>query len=214
VKNRLRKKPAMWAGILLITTLSADTGASKELAEGTLYMCDRTGPTVQVLVPDDQTKNPVLLLESEQFEMASVPEQGFAADLMLGPNHWIIRSKRPNELRLYKNQDAVKHCKVVSTGNTAERPKPADKVVSAMGNFSLGGRVRKGPGTNYQQIGSLSFGEPVVLQARSGVVMDGYEWFKILYGKGQIGYQWGGIMCSKALHITGLFAPCPAGIKQ
>jgi len=54
----------------------------------------------------------------------------------------------------------------------------------------------------------LAYGEPVVLLERTGVMLDGYEWFKIEYGEGATGYQWGGIMCSNALHIIGLYDPC------
>ena len=66
-----------------------------------------------------------------------------------------------------------------------------------MGNFSLGGNVRSGPGTQYDKTDRLPFGEPVSLVSRSGVELDGYEWFEIEYSEGLRGYQWGGYFMFK-----------------
>lgn len=84
-----------------------------------------------------------------------------------------------------------------------------ENTVSSVGNYSLGGDVRSGPGTQFGKVDALPYGEPVVLLERSGVNWDGYEWFKIEFSEGVVGYQWGGIMCSNALHIPGLYDPCP-----
>ncbi len=106
------------------------------------------------------------------------------------------------------NSNAVKACKIAS----AATPKYKD-TVSQLGNFSLGGKVRRGAGLQYEQTDSLPYGEPVILLERTGVMMDGFEWFRIEYSEGLTGYQWGGIMCSRALHIIGIYSPCPDDVK-
>ena len=60
---------------------------------------------------------------------------------------------------------------------------------------SWGGNVRSGPSMDYPKIGSLQNGDPVVLLKKQKPTSDGFNWFKIIYDKGQIGYQWGGILC-------------------
>ena len=79
--------------------------------------------------------------------------------------------------------------------------------LNAMG-FSLGGKVRSGPAMDAPQVDSLQYKEPVVLIQNTGVEMNGYYWFKISYGEGEEGYQWGGIMCSDALHVIGIYETC------
>jgi hypothetical protein len=79
--------------------------------------------------------------------------------------------------------------------------------LNAMG-FSLGGKVRSAPSMEAPQTDSLQFKEPVVLIQNTGVEMNGYYWFKISYGEGEEGYQWGGIMCSDALHVIGIYESC------
>jgi uncharacterized protein YraI len=57
---------------------------------------------------------------------------------------------------------------------------------------SWGGNVRSGPSTEYPIIGSLKNGDPVVLLEKQRPARDGFNWFRIAYGSGQFGYQWGG----------------------
>ena len=56
---------------------------------------------------------------------------------------------------------------------------------------SWGGNVRSGPSTEYPKIGSLTNGDPVVLLKKQKPASDSFNWFKIAYGNGQVGYQWG-----------------------
>lgn len=76
---------------------------------------------------------------------------------------------------------------------------------------SLGGKLRGGPGTNFQQIGSLSEGSPVTIIANAGARFNGYDWFEVTTNNGQRGYQWGGIMCSFAVQIPGIYQQCGGG---
>ena len=84
--------------------------------------------------------------------------------------------------------------------------------LSETGNFSLGGKVRAGPGMDHGQVGSLQYGDAVVLLERTGVLMGDYEWFHIAFGDGKRGYHWGGIMCTLTPGISGTF-PCPDDLK-
>lgn len=72
---------------------------------------------------------------------------------------------------------------------------------------SFGGKVRSGPGMQYQQVGSLREGNPILILNGTGTLMNGYEWFQIRYSNGSVGYQWGGIMCSQKPH-PGIFQVC------
>lgn len=78
---------------------------------------------------------------------------------------------------------------------------------------SLGGKVRNGPGMEHSQTGSLAEGNLVLLEENTGIVMNGYPWFKITHynsasGAVLSGYQWGGILCSFDAR-QGVFDTCP-----
>ncbi len=74
---------------------------------------------------------------------------------------------------------------------------------------SWGGKVRAGPGRQYQHIDGLSEGEDVVLLENTRVMMGDYPWFKIQFKNGRIGYKWGGILCAKGTPVVGIFESCP-----
>ncbi len=73
---------------------------------------------------------------------------------------------------------------------------------------SWGGKVRAGPGMQFQQIASLRNGDPVRLLENTRVMMNGYPWYRISYRGGKTGYQWGGILCSYDNPIGGLYKIC------
>lgn len=73
---------------------------------------------------------------------------------------------------------------------------------------SWGGNVRSGPGTNYAKIGSLQNGDPVVITKKLSSAGAEYPWFKIQYGNGKVGYQWGGLLCGFRKKINGTFGLC------
>lgn len=78
---------------------------------------------------------------------------------------------------------------------------------------SYGGKVRSGPGMQYQQSGSLSENEGVLILNGTGVMMNGYEWFQIRYRGNRTGYQWGGLMCSNNYYPT-MYQTCAGGGPQ
>ena len=78
---------------------------------------------------------------------------------------------------------------------------------------SWGGKVRSGPGVNFKQVGLLAEGHTLSLDEDTGVMMNGYSWFKISYADGngvaRTGYQWGGIICAFG-DMPGVHQTCPA----
>ena len=73
---------------------------------------------------------------------------------------------------------------------------------------SWGGNVRAAPNINSKKIGSLRNGDPVQLLENTGLMMNGYPWFRINVGSGITGYQWGGILCAYDVPIKGTFRIC------
>lgn len=79
---------------------------------------------------------------------------------------------------------------------------------------SWGGKVRKGPGVDFAQVGSLRNGDPVRLLEDTRVMMNGYPWHRISYQGGKIGYQWGGILCGFDTPIDGVHKICEADNRR
>ena len=91
---------------------------------------------------------------------------------------------------------------------------PASAQAMDIEGASLGGKVRNGPGTDSQQIGSLKESALVVIQENTGIMLNGYPWFKIIHidnqtGYSIAGYQWGGILCAFERGVSGVFNTCP-----
>lgn len=60
---------------------------------------------------------------------------------------------------------------------------------------SYGGIVRSAPSQSSARVASLQENAQLTIVQNTGVVTDGYAWFRIQAGSVS-GYQWGGIMCS------------------
>ncbi len=198
------KVGSVLAGVAFCTALNFNLANAAE----TLYVCDKGNPYVQVTVTPNKARVS-LLIESETIDLPQKPspDNSLRYEAALGGNLWQV-FRQGDQISMRLNGNPKKNCiKDVAVAAST------DQIVSELGNFSLGGIVRAGPGMNYKKIDSLAYGEPVALFARSGQIMNGYEWFKISYSEGQEGYQWGGIMCSKSLHIVGLYDPCPADLN-
>jgi membrane-bound inhibitor of C-type lysozyme len=89
---------------------------------------------------------------------------------------------------------------------------PQTAAAAPKGEFkagSWGGVVRSGPGMDFARVTSLPEGEPITVVANTGVVMNGYPWFKIRYRGKTTGFHWGGIMCAIGAPVTGLYEICP-----
>ncbi|MHB8886775.1 MAG: SH3 domain-containing protein [Methylovirgula sp.] len=88
-----------------------------------------------------------------------------------------------------------------AAGTAADLPIPGQ---------SWGGVVRSGPGMSFAKIGTLREKDPVTILARTGVMWNDYEWFKIRYRAHRVGYQWGGILCPIGAPIQGTYQVCKA----
>ncbi len=75
---------------------------------------------------------------------------------------------------------------------------------------SLGGVVRAGPSMQSAQITSLRESEPITHARNTGIMMNGYPWFSIRFRGGQVGYQWGDIMCTRFEGLNGMHKYCPS----
>lgn len=73
---------------------------------------------------------------------------------------------------------------------------------------SWGGIVRSGPGMDHRRVASLREGERVELLFNTRIMRDGYPWFLIRFRGGQLGFQWGGILCRLEVPVDGLYETC------
>ena len=73
---------------------------------------------------------------------------------------------------------------------------------------ALGGNVRAKPDIDGIRVAKLKPGERVVLLENSGVVLNGYPWFKIEFQDGRTGHVWGGTLCARRVAVSGLREQC------
>ena len=73
---------------------------------------------------------------------------------------------------------------------------------------SWGGVVRNGPGQSHARLAALREGERVTLLFNTGIVWNEFPWFLIRYRDGQVGFMWGGILCSRGAQVTGTYQTC------
>jgi len=92
---------------------------------------------------------------------------------------------------------------------TSNSPMPTaeSSLLNAPGR-SYGGVVRAGPGMDTRRLDSLPEGASITIIRRTDASMNGYDWFEIQQSNGNLGYQWGGIMCSENTLISGVFQVC------
>ena len=176
--------------------------AEGDVPDGTGYICDEGSPFTQVIFNADGA---TLMLESEAIPMTEVPAaSGVAYDVTLPLGHYLVQS-RGDEVVLQVDDRAPKTCFTDDDYNV--------DYISLFDTYSLGGKVRSGPGMDFDQTGSLAYGEPISILGHTGAYMDGYEWFEIEDSAGVRGYQWGGIMCSHAMQIDGVYEDCPSDLE-
>jgi hypothetical protein len=100
---------------------------------------------------------------------------------------------------------ADKTCK--SDDSTEATPIPP---VFPLEAASWGGVVRTGPGKSYDRIGTLEEGEHIMLLENTGVMENGFPWFKVEIWGSREGYQWGGIICGLNAPVEGAYEVCTA----
>lgn len=94
---------------------------------------------------------------------------------------------------------------------TSNPPPSSNQTATGSGGFaakSWGGVVRSAPSMDSKRMASLTEGERISVIESSGVVMNGYPWFKIRYRGNKTGYQWGGIICPIGKPVQGTFQQC------
>jgi len=117
------------------------------------------------------------------------------------------------ELRIARNQKGVRIRQAGQEDIHCIYPIPAainggfDSVAGVQAK-SWGGIVRSGPGMEHQKVASLREGDPIVLEERSDVEMNGFPWFRITFNGNQTGFQWGGIICPVGQPVPGTFQQC------
>lgn len=99
------------------------------------------------------------------------------------------------------------NCRMMVADNELDRGRNETLNINHQG-YSLGGKLRDGPGTGFRQVGSLVEGTGITILTNTGVRVDGYDWFEIVTAAGARGYQWGGIMCSNGSRLDGIYATC------
>ena len=73
---------------------------------------------------------------------------------------------------------------------------------------SWGGVVRNGPGQSNARVVSLREGERVQLLFNTGIMWNDFPWFLIRFRDGQLGFMWGGILCSRGAQVEGTYQRC------
>ncbi|GAB5486507.1 MAG: hypothetical protein Pars2KO_00770 [Parasphingorhabdus sp.] len=102
-------------------------------------------------------------------------------------------------------QEGHTECTFVGGDYDASNPEAIKINVPAK---SWGGKLRAGPGMNFEQVGSLKEGDLVTLIENTGVMMNGYPWFRLNTVSGNEGFQWGGIICATTEPVEGVFDTC------
>jgi len=102
----------------------------------------------------------------------------------------------------------------LAIGTLLSAPVTAQSKKLEIEGASLGGKVRSGPGTSYKVADMLKKSSLVTILEDTGVMLDGYPWFKIVHidnasGYSVSGYQWGKTLCSFSGGVSGLYNKCP-----
>lgn len=200
------------AGIVVLFSLGFVPSGQAQ----TLFLC--TEETPQIKVETDE-KKVTLLLGSDRHILKTNPAKGDGTihQASIASHQWqVIQSTQ--QLRVQFDDQPPIDCaamiaqvdkKVVETEIS-----PTDgQTPTFIAGYSLGGRVRSGPGTRFDHIASLRKGDKVKIVAPAKVNRTGFDWFEIRYGDDKIGYQWGGLLCSTDKDISGIKNPCPRSLR-
>lgn len=191
----------MAAGLAAAAALLAVSGAAD--AADPDYFCDGGEITINVTLPaegEEMARIDFDGQDAEELEPIDI-EDGQRFE---GGGYILMIEQGKVTLELLDGQ--LTECASLEAVRQQRGEVPAPANLPAPG-FSYGGKVRQGPGTQHEQVGSLQLKEPVTLLEDTGIDLNGYSWFRIEFGEGQTGYQWGGILCSPR-QIEGLFNPC------
>lgn len=118
----------------------------------------------------------------------------------------------PNGFRADLARAYVKKLSEQPSANSTAQPPPSAAAPSdgyPLVAGTWGGIVRSGPGQGNARVASLDEGETVTLMAPPITLGgDDFPWFKIAFRNGEMGFMWGGILCSRDYERPGLFKIC------
>lgn len=199
-------KNISWASAaMLLTALST---SPSDASESSNYKCNMGGYfTYVTLIPEEGAG--VLDTDHGQFPLTPSPDGFYRND-----REKIIFSGDGSRGSLTQGQKMFPCQREIGGGQAQAAPMTSPGAVNGGGNLpgnvgrSLGGKLRAGPGTRYQQTGSLREGDWLTIIRNTGVRFDGYDWFEVALDNGQRGFQWGGIMCANGARFDGIFASC------
>ncbi len=90
----------------------------------------------------------------------------------------------------------------------------AEDALPIMGQTLSGTHLRATPDASGDLMATLPPGRAVPIIRRMDQTHEGYNWFQVAIGH-QVGYQWGGALCSNDRQIAGLLQQCdPTNLKQ
>ena len=177
-------------------------------SENSVYRCDMKGYyTYVTLIPEEGAA--IFDTDYGQFPMVPSPDGLYRND-----HEKVIFSRNGAGGSLTQGQVVFPCERETGAAQTQTAPVTSQSASNDGGNLpgnvgrSLGGKLRAGPGTQYQQVGSLREGEWLTIIRNTGVRFDGYDWFEVALDNGTRGYQWGGIMCVNGPRFDGIFASC------
>ena len=103
-------------------------------------------------------------------------------------------------------------CAAALAGASAQAQRSAQSAALSWENpveaGSWGGIVRNGPSQSNARVAALREGERVSLLFNTGIIWNDYPWFLIRFRDGQLGFMWGGILCSRGAQVRGTFQTC------
>ena len=177
------------------------------------FVCEGLGDTdLLVIISSQDSANATLQIttgidhggQSSQEPMRQIPGGSGMKYAGLG----IVFHAKGNEAILETEAGSVP-CRFA--GESAEEDEEIDTL--DIPGRSYGGKLRAGPGMDFDQIASLEEGDAITILANTNVAMNGYDWFLVQLPDGRQGYQWGGLLCSDALHVIGIYGDrdCPTG---
>lgn len=202
---RAFRRPASAVLQVLAVVLGLLLLSGEALAQSREFACSQAG-NLMVIVEDAETISASLGNGKPRRlrNTADAPFDFTAAQVTLHitRNQTGVRIEQPGA------EDIV--CIYLAVNAPADRPFVAqpDEFVPGEQARSWGGVVRSGPGMDFDKVASLKEGEPIVLVDKTDAFMNGYPWFRISFGNGQTGFQWGGIICPVGHLLAGTFEQC------
>ena len=180
--------------------------ASTAMASATTYDCNIPGKTLSIIVdPADPYRprvvgndNGVANPNDIKFVM-EVTDGGFATPFA----EFVFEGDSGGTLS-YENM--LYDCRVAQPSAAVNAAVATAGPLLETPGLSYGGKVRRGPGMQHAQVGSLAEGERIKIIRNTGVHFNGFDWFEVQRGD-LIGYHWGGLICSNQ-PVPGVLQQC------